>query len=197
VSITIQFEIFTPDGEARWLAKGIVYGGMGEEHADATGRSAARAFEECAEQVRVIVAREADKQAVVFPPDRSKAALVTLNSLLGYISMWAVRQSPYTSPAGLAEVLEKFEGMVKQFFTEGVPTLPMRTFTERQLESLLVEYLVRIDHVQKWGEPKNPSTGIAVVVTATGRPQPDDDSIDLHALVGNIARSTIAEAREQ
>jgi hypothetical protein len=73
----------------------------------------------------------------------------------------------------------------------------MRTFTEHQLESFLVEFLLPLERAQTWKERKNQSKAPFSVVTATTRPDPDDDSIDLHALVGNIARSTMAEAREQ
>lgn len=188
MSLVVQFELHRRE-DGRWVSTGTGFGGMAEMHGDAIGTTAAKAFDGSVEKVREIIKRDVDGEPIVFNRDRSRSTLITLKSILGHIAMWAVRQSPYTMPDGLAEVLQKFEEIATQFFQEGIAVLPMRTFTERQLEAFLVEYLMPIEQVQKWNERKNGNKA----PIGCGSTDPDDDFIDLYAMVSNIAKSTWLE----
>lgn len=123
--------------------------------------------------------------------------LVLLRTVVGHVAMWATRQSPYAVPEGLEAVLRAFRDAALPHTTElgGLAFLTQK-MTWRRLESFLREHLLPIPEVAAWNEPKSGHAAQFVFVDRTGGPAPDDDFIDLDALIRNIARSVIAESLE-
>lgn len=124
--------------------------------------------------------------------DPTPRPYVTLKALAGYVAACAVSQSPYAAPDGLAEVLEAFQAAATQDFPDfyGVR---MRQFGLRELEEYLRWVLLPLPQVQAWNEPRSHHGHQVVFRSAFSGPAPDDDFIDLDALVRNIATLTLRE----
>lgn len=180
MSITIDIELSKPEGED-WRAMGTVHGGW----SGAVYGEAATARRAVANALYEPLGRQIREDAKL---------VIVLSALLGHIAMWAVRLSPYVVPPGLASVIAEFESVARPLFPIFRPDFPMREMTERELKGLLIEYLLPIEQVQQWNRRRNGSTAPYGVVTATSRPDPDDDFIDLYALAQNIARSVASES---
>lgn len=182
MSITVEIDLSKPEGSPVWHAQGRLLGGMGEQQIYGEAQTGRRAIENAVHDLLGHIAQGDEKRIVLF------------SALAGYVAMWAVRLSPYPVPDGLAAVLAEFEEKVRPLFPICQPSCPMREMTEREIEAMLVEYLLPIAEVQAWNERRNGSKAPYGVVTSTSRPDPDDDFIDLYALVRNIARSTASES---
>ena len=123
--------------------------------------------------------------------EREATCLVTLNQVTGYLAMWAVRQSPYPCPDNLELVLREFQKVATPQFPDGVASLPMLKTTFRALALLLKECLEPIPAFVAWNKRKNGDQRPYGFCSATSRPAPDDDFIDLDALYRNVALSCI------
>lgn len=123
------------------------------------------------------------------------SSLIPLETILGHIGNWAIRQSPYTCPDNLKLVLVQFEQIAAPLFEEGFETFPMKTFSFHSLREFLETHLLSIDQVQAWNIPKIDTGAEIVFVSRYGGPPPDHDFIDLYALTRNIAGSVMDEAR--
>jgi hypothetical protein len=128
-----------------------------------------------------------------------KDVIVTIKTLRGYIARWAVQQSPYAhGPEGLDTVLSvvtdrfKSSGDLESMY--GTSYLRL-TATRDVVQSYLRGLLFDIPQVQAWNERKNKREGYGVVTVYDGEDErdPDDDFIDLDALVQNIATSLLRE----
>lgn len=124
-----------------------------------------------------------------------------LNSVLGHIAMWATRQSPYFAPERLTEVLADFQSNVKQdsacVIKLGCYWLKLDSeHPEKHLRKILYEHLLSIPQVRIWNERKNGNQSPYGFCSRYDKPNPDNDFIDLDALVGNIARSCMVEYRQ-
>lgn len=125
---------------------------------------------------------------------------ISVKSLCGHIAMWAVRQSPYTAPDGLTDVILEFKRRVEP----SAQSLSGWTYFETDEESgrkcltdLLNLHLLTIPQVRQWNERKNGNQSPLGFVSRYDKPEPDNDFIDLDALTGNIVMSAMKEAREQ
>jgi len=118
---------------------------------------------------------------------------VFLHELAGHIAMWAVRQSPYPVPENLETVLWKFQEIAGPDFTiAGEIKGGMRAFkTRREITDYLAANLFLIPEFEAWNDRKNKREGIGIY-TAFGPRDPDDDFIDLYALVQNVAAGLIS-----
>lgn len=125
-----------------------------------------------------------------------------LNSAFyGYIAMWATRQSPYHAPEGLTEVLACVKEVV-EFMQKQAPRSCWFPYDEairadrEVLTRLLKDTLLVSAQVRAWNEPKSKHGAPFVFTSRHGGPRPDDDFIDLDALVRNIVQSCIEENAE-
>lgn len=119
--------------------------------------------------------------------------ITLLCTLAGHVAMAAVRQSPYVCPDGLREALEAFVASARPTLRSLMGVWFLEFETGAEIEAFLREHLLPIPEVAAWNEPKSGRGGDFVFVTRNGGPSPDDDIIDLDALVENIARTVHAE----
>jgi len=111
-------------------------------------------------------------------------------SLLGEIANWAVQQSPYHRPDNLEVVLDKFDKIIA-----GVPDYPKLSYGE--IKELLDE-LKEIPEVALWNERKNGDKSEYKFVDRYSKEEnPDDDFIDLDALIRNVANSIVREGYQK
>lgn len=134
-------------------------------------------------------------------PDRIKRLFI--HDLLGYVAMWATRQSPYHAPDGLTDVLAEFKRRIEasreDFLAPTKALLGRSVFdypdtlpaTKAFLLPLLQQHLLTLPQVQKWNERKNGNQSPYGFCSRYDKPEPDNDFIDLDALAGNIVRSCI------
>lgn len=113
----------------------------------------------------------------------------------GHIAMWAVRQSPYHCPEGLREVLLEFRARITR---DGLnfDSNEMAQLSFRNVKALLNFHLLPIPKFQAWNKRKNGNPAPYGFCSRYGKPEPDNDFIDLDALTGNVARSVIEECRK-
>ena len=109
---------------------------------------------------------------------------VSLNYVLGSLAKWAVRQSPYISPAPLSNGLLEFQTA----WAVGDHT----PLTSRELESQIFKTIEQCLTIQSWGSPKN-GDHTMVFVTRYEGPKPDNDFIDLYALARNVTQDLVLE----
>lgn len=119
-----------------------------------------------------------------------KGVWITFRMLRGHIAMWAVRLSPYPCPDNLAEVLQAFQDTARRCFDDN----GMGNLNRAELCELLDKHLLSQPYVQAWNNRKNGNDApYQFVSTFSGEPHPDNDFIDLDALLLNIVRSTLTE----
>ncbi len=123
---------------------------------------------------------------------------ISVDSLCGYVAMWASHQSPYHAPDGLVEVLRDFHAHACDYRMEGLPeSWPCIQADSETLNRVLKDCLFSQHTVAKWNERKNGRDGHGFVSRYDGPRNPDDDFIDLDALRMNIVRSAIEDANEE
>lgn len=127
--------------------------------------------------------------------------LTTVNTVCGHFAMWAVRQSPYGYPDKLDVVLRKLRKRLEDRARATARSELMRhaamfRTTRRKLEELLTGTLDAMPAYRAWNKRKN---GNKAPLHFTSRysvfekPNPDDDFIDLYALVANVVNSVARE----
>lgn len=114
---------------------------------------------------------------------------ITLSMCEGHLAMWAVRQSPYHCPDHLELVIKMFRCHAIQYFDAA----EMRRCDRLDLVELLKLSLSPIPEFRQWNERKNGNKSPYAFVDRYSRPKPDDDFIDLDALILNVARDIIRE----
>jgi len=129
------------------------------------------------------------------PDDRGKRIYVSVNYLVGAAAMWAVRLSPYTVPDNLEVVLRAFRERLDAFPIFRTPGYRGfgGTVTLPTLQRVLKELLLTIPDCAAWNERKNRRDGPGFVSAFSDPPAPDDDFIDLDALVQNIVSTMVLE----
>ena len=111
-------------------------------------------------------------------------------NILGEIAHWAVCQSPYHRPENLEVVLDKFNSIILL-----VPDYPTMSYGE--IRELLDE-LKEIPEFKLWNERKNGNQAQYKFTSRyDGKGNPDDDFIDLDALIRNVANSIVREGHEK
>lgn len=110
---------------------------------------------------------------------------LTLSQLEGHMAMWAVRQSPYHNPEKLDVVLPKFREILKPYFDKN----EMAKMTKSQIESAFRDSLMTIPEFTTWNERKNGNKSPFGFVSQYDKPSPDNDFIDLDALIRNCTVS--------
>ena len=130
-------------------------------------------------------------------PDKEieKQFLVSKRDILSEVAKWAVAQSPYHRPDNLEIVLDKLnEGFGKW----GNNNMGYEHFTYKRLKDFLGRELRRIPEFLAWNERKNGNQSQYKFIDRYGtKNNPDDDFIDLDALIRNVANSIIREGTEK
>jgi hypothetical protein len=113
--------------------------------------------------------------------------------IMGHIAMWAVRQSPYHNPDKLDEVLAAWEKRSAHVFDKN----GMAKLTNTELRLLVKEGLMQDENFLAWNERRNGNQAPFKFTSRYDGPgDPDDDFIDLDALIGNVYR-TVRQERER
>ena len=116
-----------------------------------------------------------------------KKFIVSKRVLLGEVANWAVQQSPYHRPDDLEVVLDRFNKIIS-----GVEDYSK--FSYGEIRELLEE-LKEIPEFVLWNERKNGDKSEYKFTSRYSNEEenPDDDFIDLDALIRNVANSIIRE----
>jgi hypothetical protein len=125
---------------------------------------------------------------------KDEDVIVTVKRLRGIIARWAVQQSPYSSgPKRLDIVLATVTHRFKAF--KGKEKCMGTTFIRLPRERKLVQHFVRVmldmPEVYAWNQRANKREGFGITSAYDNEDErdPNDDFIDLDALVQNIASS--------
>jgi len=132
----------------------------------------------------------------------SEPILVMVSNVCGHIAMWATRQSPYHAPDFLTDVLREFQiSAINDKCHEthyGCFWFNLdKESPASHLSKILKEHLLCDPKVRAWNNRKNGNQSPFGFVSRYDKPSPDNDFIDLDALVRNIARSCIEEFRRE
>jgi hypothetical protein len=122
----------------------------------------------------------------------SKDLWLFTHNIVGYFAQWAIRQSPYSVPDKLEEVLEQVHLVFKPFESKN----GMFCMSLCEINRLLHEYILPLPQTMAWNEPKNGSTESIQFSSRYTKRDPDDEFIDLHALAHNVCVSIRNERRE-
>jgi hypothetical protein len=124
--------------------------------------------------------------------------IILVNSLRGIVARWAVQQSPYPNgPKCLDQVLvtvtDRFNASPGKEKVMG--TTIIRLPRERKLIMSFVKKLLDMPEVQAWNERANrrDGPGFKSAYDDEDAHDPDDDFIDIDALVHNIAASLMEQ----
>lgn len=121
--------------------------------------------------------------------DDTKTRLITDNQLIGWFAHWAVRQHPYHRPDGLFDLVDCISAAA-QAWPDGVKSLPMwRVSGWLEIEAWLREALKDHPILTAWNTPRSGHTR-NVATSRYWTVKPEDDFIDIDALLRNVALST-------
>ncbi len=124
--------------------------------------------------------------------EKDKQFLVSKKYILGEVAKWAVVQSPYHRPDNLEIVLDKLNDSFGKWEKE------YEYFSYKRLKDYLDKNLKRIPEFLLWNERKNGNQSpYKFVDRYSTNNNPDDDFIDLDALIKNVANSIIREGTEK
>jgi|SRR3990167_1176566 len=124
-----------------------------------------------------------------------KEFLVSKRYLLSELAKWAVVQSPYHRPDNLEIVLDKFNENMGKWSNDN---MGYEKFTYKRLIDFLNRELKRIPEFMLWNERKNGNQSqYKFTDRYSGEGNPDDDFIDLDALIRNVANSIVREGTEK
>ena len=119
--------------------------------------------------------------------------LVSKRNVLSEVAKWAVAQSPYHRPDNLEVVLDKLDKEVGEW----KDNLGFKYFNYKELLDCLKEWLFQIPEFKLWNERKNGNQSEYKFIDRYSKEDnPDDDFIDLEALIRNVANSIIREGTE-
>lgn len=123
--------------------------------------------------------------------------LISKTDVIGQMARFAVTQHPYNAPPRLDNVTAVIAHHAKQTFKDGVETHPMQWFeSSRDILAWVREALKPVEDImQLWNTPASGHTGHVFTSRYDG-PAPEDDFIDIDALLGNVAREVWNDANE-
>lgn len=128
--------------------------------------------------------------------DTTRSRLITDNEVVGHFAMWAVRQHPYRRPDGLFDLCDLIMEKAKAW-TDGVPTLRMwRVGGWPEIERWLKASLEGNPILVAWNTPRSGHTQQIVASSRYWGPKPEDDFIDIDALLRNVALGVWRAATE-
>lgn len=113
---------------------------------------------------------------------------ITDKQLRGHLAMWVCRQHPYRSVSGVDDVGALIDARAKADEWLGNDELRMKQFASwREVEGWLHSTICDHPQIQVWNTPKSGHTQEFVFSSRYGGPRPEDDFVDPHALVRNVA----------
>jgi hypothetical protein len=121
-------------------------------------------------------------------------ALVTHKELGGHLANWAIRQHPYGRPEGLFDLVDCITNAA-QTWEIGPPSLKMMEVDgsgpiEKWLRATLVGHPILLAwNTARSGRPDG-------LTSRYGGPKPENDFIDIDALLRNVAMSAWQEAHQ-
>ncbi len=119
---------------------------------------------------------------------------ITDKQLRGHLAMAVCRQHPYRSVAGVDEVGALIDARAKAEDWLGTDELRMKDFADwLEVEKWLVSVMWDHPQLTAWNTPKSQHGAQVVFSSRYGGPRPEDDFIDIHALVRNVALSAWRE----
>lgn len=122
-----------------------------------------------------------------------KTFLVSKRDILSEVAHWAVAQSPYHRPYNLEIVLDKLNTLLGEW----KENLGYRKMTYPDIKEYLKTILFQIPEFMLWNERKNGNKSEFQFVSRYSKDiDPDNDFIDLDALIRNVANSIIREGTE-
>jgi len=149
---------------------------------------------------KAVRSRSSPKKA---PRKKPAVFLTSAKTVAGHFAMWAVRQNPYPHcPAHLDLLVGRLlyqlqKHAKKQARGNGLMKVAGIFRTDRRsLETLVMEKLGSVREFQRWNERKNGNQDPFNFVSRYDDPtkrDPDNDFIDLDALVRNVALSVAVE----
>ena len=118
--------------------------------------------------------------------------------IVGHFAMWAVRLSPYHIPDNLGKSIESLIKFIRNNFKAEIDLDDSYIFTacESKVRKALDEFAKSNEFVREWNKPKSGDDVQFVTNSRYDSPNPDDDIIDLDALVGDICRSLHQEVEK-
>jgi len=115
--------------------------------------------------------------------------------IVGALAKWACRQSPYGCPDGLEIVLKYFNACLKTYFVWD--TYDFAQLSLININKACWDILGDFKPFLAWNETKNGNTQeISFSSKFDGHKNPDNDFIDLDALLRNVCLDIRAERRE-
>ena len=141
---------------------------------------------------------ESNSHSIAFLMDAKRTYLIVLGDIIGALSCWATRQSPYVCPDNLEYVLKEADRIMKgDYVWEKFSDMYMGYFDFISLEKYLAERLEQIPEFVAWNERKNGNQApFGISSRFDGARDPDDDFIDLGALYRNIVGQVMTEAED-
>lgn len=122
--------------------------------------------------------------------------LITSKDILGQMARWAVQQHPFHEPLGLFEICKMIDETAEKQFPDSVPGLPMRWFEDsHEIRRWLHDTLDNHPTLVAWNTPRSGHTHNIGISRYDG-PAPEDDFIDLDALMINVSREAWNSAEE-
>lgn len=94
----------------------------------------------------------------------------------------AVRLSPYAFPDDLEKVIGYLDACLDKHFKTKID---MAELSLLDIKAMYRDYVLELPSVNKWNERKNGKEGNSVSCRYSSKPDPDDDFIDLGALIHN------------
>lgn len=127
--------------------------------------------------------------------DERKDLWTSPHQIVGAFAMWACRQSPYGVPDGLENVCKYLSAALKTEFkwaTAGMQELSLCEINKALYDIL---YEQGVEEFDAWNERKNGRDGMGFSSRMDSGSNPDDDFIDLDALLHNVCVTIRDERR--
>jgi hypothetical protein len=147
--------------------------------------------------------KRASRSSKKSPRKKPAVFLTTAKTVAGHLAMWAVRQNPYPRcPAHLDMVVGRLLFQLTKHAKTAARSNSLMKMTgmfrtdRRSLEKLVMEVLRPMREFQRWNERKNGNLEPFNLVSRYDDPtkrEPDNEFIDLSALVRNVATSVAIE----
>lgn len=113
------------------------------------------------------------------------------NDILGSLAKWGVRLSPYTYPNDLNRAMDELEQALPDGENRGDACLAYR-MNAKALGAMIHEAIAKCATIMNWNNRKSGAKGPGFV-TRYSKPDPDNDFIDIDALVRNIVHDIVLE----
>lgn len=123
--------------------------------------------------------------------------LITSKDILGQMARWAVQQHPFHAPDGLFEVCNLIDDQAAKHFKDSVPGLPMQWFADSwEIRDWLRAALKDHPTLTAWNTPRSGHNSNIAISRFDSGPRPEDDFIDIDALMLNVSREAWKDAEE-